>query len=151
MTTSHAFDVPAVPLDATNLHTALHDAVRELSPAIAVYAYQNDRERPIPAEWFIIEREGRVGTVSLSPWWRLGGEPDVSFAVRPSRDYGSSLAVRAQDWNEGMELRTAALIATQPAYGNPWATQNRDLPNDGVRHFDWCASHLVRVTVEPTA
>lgn len=137
--------IPVVPLDEAHLHPDLHDAVRELVPGVTVYAYRDGTPRP--AEWFIVEREGRVGTVGLSAWHRMGGAPDVSFCIRPSREYGSSLAVRMEDWNDGMALRDAVLIATQPTYGNPWATNNRDLPNDGMRHFDWCASRLVRVEV----
>lgn len=136
--------LPTVQLEQSNLHPGLQDDARELLPAI-VLAYQDGR--PAPERWFYIVRDGNVGTVSLADFPLLGQENSVSFCVNPAYKCGTDLSVRGADWNEGMPLRQAALIATGHAYGNNWATGGRDLPNHGLAALEWCANRLARVTL----
>ncbi|MEY4081126.1 MAG: hypothetical protein RL430_1556 [Actinomycetota bacterium] len=130
--------IPIERLEDALLDPMLHDAVRELLPAMRVFYYRNNRGTE---RWFIIERDGNVGTVSLGDFPLLGQEHKVAFMNKPNREYGSGLMVRGPDWNEGMDLRQAALIATGPTYSN-FATPGRDVPNHGMEHFAWALPKL---------
>lgn len=84
-----------------------------------------------------------TGTVQMGEW----GGFDVSASIKPSRQYGSSLAMwladSYQDYQPYDSVLDACRAAAQPSVRN---FLNVTLPNHGIEHFNWCNDLLVNLT-----
>lgn len=98
--------------------------------------------------WLIFgktDATGKVntGTVQLG---EFGHGLDVSASIKPSREYGSSLAMwladTYQDYQPYNSVLDACRAAAQPTVRN---FLNVTLPNDGIGHFDWCNDRLINL------
>jgi hypothetical protein len=148
--------IPGIERITPELHEIVHDLLA--SPeGYRVYAYQGRNPNRTGEEWFVVERDGRVGTVSYD---RLNGY-HVAFCIVPSREYGSGLTVwddrgddrkapngtRGSGYAQGMgTMLDACKIATGESFANTWANPGHPLPNHGMAHFAW--AKLVELTEE---
>lgn len=98
--------------------------------------------------WLIfgkVDATGKVntGTVQLG---QFGGF-DVDASIKPSREYGSSMAIwladSYQDYQPYDSVLDACRAAAQPTVRNFLGVT---LKNDGMGHFDWCRDRLVQLT-----
>lgn len=122
-------------------------------PGMSVHLFPSGRLRE---SWVIVARDGNVGSVEYD---RLNGY-GVSFAIRPSREYGSGLVVSVpcgpgeealdpranrgeRDPSTVAEIVQAATIATSASYRN--FAVPRAMPNHGWEHFAWCRDRLVQL------
>ncbi len=102
---------------------------------------------PALQTWLIFGKaddNGKVntGTVELADF---GAGVNVSASIRPSRQYGSSLAMWLGDPWQGYKPGApldACRAAAQPVVRN---FLHVDLANDGIEHFAWCADRLVHL------
>lgn len=97
--------------------------------------------------WLIFAKTddtGKVntGTVELG----LFGGFNVSASIKPSRAYGSSMAMwlsdSLQDYQPYDSVLDACRAAAQPTVRN---FLDVTLPNDGIEHFKWCSDRMVNL------
>lgn len=130
-------------ITASKVRAELFDIARELiEDGFTVYYLPEHGARL--TRWVIIERNGNTGTVQLG---EFGYGLDVSASIKPSREYGSSLAMWLADPHQNYQpydtVLDACRAAAQPTVRNFLGVT---LPNDGMRHFDWCRDRLVQLT-----
>lgn len=136
---------------ASTLAPELHPyALELLANGYRVRYYPNGGR--VSVSWLIFERDGRAGTAELGQYRHLDPGVSVTFPVRPSREYGSGLAVWHHDHPHykapgAVTFLDAARIATGETFSN-FANPGHPLPNDGPGHFAWAAARLVELVAD---
>lgn len=138
----------AQTITESSIRAELFDIAQELvDDGFTVY-YLPDRGSRL-TRWIVFGKAddtGQVhtGTVELA---QFNHGLNVSASIRPSRAYGSSLAMQladsTQDYYPYSTTLDACRAAAQPTVRN---FLNVTLPNDGIGHFDWCNDRLVNLT-----
>lgn len=145
---------------SNHLIPELHEAAQAIASTPGFTVHVLPSARVTGESWFIVARNGNVGTVQYD---RLNGYA-VSFEIKPSREYGSSLLVSVpcgpgeealdpranrgeRDPRTVAEIVAAATIATEDTYSN-FATRAGALRNHGWPHFAWTRGRLVQLAAD---
>jgi hypothetical protein len=131
----------------STIRAELFDIARELiADGFAVY-YLPDMGAAL-TRWIIFGKADESGTVHTGTV-QIGqfGGYDVDASIKPTRQYGSSMAMWLadgyQDYQQYDSVLDACRAAARPEVRN---FMHVTLKNDGIQHFKWCADRLISLT-----